>query len=121
MWIHGAQLATARKAGLEPQECSYRDSLSYEKRAVRAERIFLMRHEPSPRISGWHLGEYGAKVAPASPDELAVAYTYQFARLRPAVMKLLLLPTGTGAIITGDEVTEVIGPDQKVRIQGPSA
>lgn len=67
-------------------------------------------------------GAYGAKVAPpASPDELAVAYTYQFARLRPAVMKLLLLPTGTGAIITGDEVTEVIGPDQKVRIQGPSA
>lgn len=67
----------------------------------------------------------GASVASlkdgASPDELAVAYTYQFARLRPAVMKLLLLPTGTGAIITGDEVTEVIGPDQKVRIQGPSA
>ncbi|WP_394263946.1 hypothetical protein [Trueperella sp.] len=50
-----------------------------------------------------------------------MAYTYQFARLRPAVMKLLLLPTGTGAIITRDEVTEVIGPDQKVRIQGPSA
>lgn len=119
LWIHAGQAATLLTAGIDPAECRFDDRLIFERRAMGASKVFLERQSGvKPGDSGWFLGLFGA-TEPVGADGLVSVFTYQMARVRPSVMKVLGLPHGSIVLMTDNVIDRVIGPDRTTLITGP--
>lgn len=119
LWILAGQAAASLKTEIEPQPCKDSQLMAYHRDALHASKCVFWRRETAyDRDSGWYLAPYGYLTEPA-PDELKFMHTFQLARVRPALMRMLQFPEGTMVFATDNTIDQVIGPGGKVLIEGP--
>lgn len=119
LWVQAGQAATLLKAKVDPLDCGYDDRIIYHHDALASPRIYLERQgNTQPGDSGWYVGPL-PPTTQASPDNLVSVHTFQLTTVRPEIMKLLMLPAGTIALVDGHTVEEVVDADDRVLIRGP--
>lgn len=119
LWVSTWQEATVARAGVEREPVLFDQRIAYEKRALFAPDISIGRFaDRDNHDSGWFLGLTGAS-EPAAFEDLASIDTYQLTTIRPAAMKLLALPSGTVASLSGETVNAVLDAQGNALIEGP--
>ncbi|MEP7766217.1 hypothetical protein [Sanguibacter sp. 25GB23B1] len=111
LWVMNAQAQLLRRFGPEGQPTRWDDTIVVQKGVLDAEAVYLHRTPTErERDSGWYVGAVGGD-DPPRVDELERIRAYELLSRRPALVPLLALPDGHLAIVVGDEIDGVQGPD----------
>jgi hypothetical protein len=115
--VLAGQTAFARQVGVVPEDIGFEQFVVVGRGALAANALHLFRDTPSAEDdSGWSITAAIAPPPPDSADDFDATYVYQFLRLRPAVLPVLILPTGFAVMLDGDRITAVIDADGRDRL-----
>ena len=106
-----------RQTNMEGEYVTFQDTMIILKDALDSSDLFFVREETEKaKDSGWYLGllsdAENRESRPVS-DYISV-HTYQLLTIKPELLKLLFLPTGSMAIIKYDEITEILDADNNL-------
>lgn len=111
LWIMDAQARVLRRFGVEGQPARWDDTLVVHKGVLEADSVYVHRTATDrEQDSGWFVGAVGGEGVPAAED-LERIRVHELSWRRRALLPLLGLPDGHLAIVVGDEIQGVQGPD----------
>jgi hypothetical protein len=100
------QSALVQRLGVASQPTAFHQHVTVTHGALAEHRIVLERREPtSPADSGWHLGPMTMPVVDAGSGTMPV---YALLQVRPALLAVLALPTGSLVTFDGDAIVAVL-------------
>jgi hypothetical protein len=99
-----------RRADRDGQAISFKDTLVVLKDALEADFVYLERKEKCEEgDSGWYLGLIkDDKKGNRKVDDYKRIYVYELLQCKPQLLQLLALPTGSFAVIEGEDIVEVV-------------
>lgn len=111
LWVQLEQADLLRRYGIEGRAVRFDDEIAVAKGALEKPVVCMQRFADLGG-AGWCIRavETGADGAPAAEaaDEYEAVYAYRLLRLRPALLKALVLPVGYLAVFDGDETAEIL-------------
>lgn len=111
LWVMDSQARTLRRFGAEGLPTRWDDTLVVQKGVLDAEAVYLHRTVTGrEQDSGWYVGPVGGDGVPGVGD-LERIRAYELLTRRRALVPLLGLPDAHLAIVVGDQVDGVQGPD----------
>lgn len=107
------QYDAVNRAGIQPLETTFQDTLIVETGALRADRIYMIRDsEPENGDSGWTCTSVFFS-RPSSLEDYAKAYTYQLRKFCEQAIQILHFPVGTIAVFEQGWLMEAVGENNK--------
>lgn len=115
LMVQNMQIEAIQVSKSQPMATTFKDTVLVLKEAMNAEDIYLNRSEPEKEgDSGWYFGLLDDPNEDThSSDDYIVVPSYQFLKIRPAVLRLLQMPVGTVAVIHQNEITALVDKDDK--------
>lgn len=111
LWVMDAQAEVLRRFGVDGQPTRWDDTLVVQKGVLDADAVYLHRTATDrEHDSGWYVGRVGDDGVPGV-DDLERVRAFELLTRRRALVPLLGLPDGHLAIVVGDEIDGVQGPD----------
>lgn len=106
LWIQLEQGTLLNKLKLDGEMISFQDKIVCAKGVLSLDNIYLERSKEYEKgDSGWYIGPVDESIA---TDELESYYAYQLLKIRPAIIKTLVLPNGYMAVLDKDELKAVL-------------
>lgn len=111
LWVMDSQAQVLRRFGAEGRPTRWDDTLVVQKGALDTEAVYLHRTATDrEHDSGWYVGTVGGDGAPGA-GALERIRAYELLTRRRALVPLLGLPDAHLAIVVGDRIDGVQGPD----------
>lgn len=90
LWIQLEQSHCLRKLNIEGEMIKFNDKIVTAKNILQADNIFLQRNSDCEKgDSGWYIGHVNDD---EDTQELEAFYAYQLLKIRPSIIKVLVLP-----------------------------
>jgi hypothetical protein len=106
LWIQLEQGTLLNKLKLDGEMISFQDKIVCTKGVLSLDNIYLERSKEYEKgDSGWYIGSVDESIA---TDELEAYYAYQLLKIRPSIIKTLVLPNGYMAVLDKDELKAVL-------------
>jgi len=106
------QTALVRRVGVTPVDLGFEQFVLVARGALSATELGLFRYEPErDDDTGWTISSPEHPGSAEDPDAFEAIRVFALLSLRPVVLSVLGLPPEFAAIIDGDQITAVMGPD----------
>lgn len=102
LWIQMEQTDLLRQYGLEGEPVRFDDPIAVSRGALQEERIFLQRFSDLGG-SGWCV-----KPVDGGSGEYEAVYAYELLKIRPELLKVLVLPYEYLAVFEGESLAEIL-------------
>jgi hypothetical protein len=111
MWVQLEQTHFLRKYGITGESVKFSDRITVAKAALNERKINMQRFaDRSEGDSGWCIESTSSGVTADAADNYEAFYAYRLLILRPALVKVLALPSEYIAVFDGDDIKAILDP-----------
>ena len=109
------QTALVNALGVEGVAAKYSQGVVLQCGVLDLRRIYMHRRQPvSDRDSGWYIGPADDIGEPRDPSQLDAIYVYRLLNVRPALLRVMALPSEYLVVFDRDEIEAVVDPSNRV-------
>lgn len=105
-------------AKVQPEGCTFKDTILVLKDAINAEEVYMHRKSPAKDgDSGWYFGLLDDPKEEERPlSDFQAVPSYQLMKIRMGAVRVLQMPVGTVAVFKGNDLTALVdGEDKALR------